>query len=405
MRPLGFGEIFDVAIKIFWRNAGTLIAIVAFVIVPVQIISSLILVSTFPEPELLGGSVFQPATPPESTELISGEDLALMLAGVVVVWVVSFIATALATGASYKAVGDAYLGQRPDWRTSLRFGTRRMHSVMWITFLSGFLIALLFVVAGLAGFFFAAADEGLGIAVFVLGFIAAAVLGVWLWTSWGVALPAMLTEDARGSKALRRSFQLVRRTWWRTFGLLLLGYVGAGVISGIISTIPQLVLLTDVGDSLAATLTINGLGTALASILTTPFLTALVSVLYFDLRVRKEGFDLQLLAMRIGTPPPAELPEALRPPAPLGPYPPPPGYPVPPGPPSGQWGAPGQSPPPGYWAPQPGYWGAPSQPGPPPQPPQPGPPPQPPPGSQSPPPAPDEGEEPPPPPPEPDEDR
>jgi hypothetical protein len=376
MRPLGFGEIFDVAIKIFWRNAGTLIAIVAFVIVPVQIVSSLILVSTFPEPEVLGGSVFQPATPPETTELISGEDLTLMLAGVVVVWVVSFIATALATGASYKAVGDAYLGQRPDWRTSLRFGTRRMHSVMWITFLSAFLIALLFVVAGFAGFFFALSEEALGVVVFVLGFIAAAVAGVWLWTSWAVALPAMLTEDTRGSKALRRSFQLVRRTWWRTFGLLLLGYVGAGVISGIISTIPQLVLLTDIGDSLAATLTVNGLGTALASILTTPFLTALVSVLYFDLRVRKEGFDLQLLAMRIGAPPPAELPEALRPPAPIGPYPPPPAYP-------------GQGPPPGYWETQPGYWG-PSQ--------QPGPPPPPPPGSPAPPPASDQAEEPPAPP-------
>jgi hypothetical protein len=373
MRPLSFGEIFDVAIKIFWRNAGTLIAIVAFVIVPLQVISNLILVSTFPEPELLGGSVFRAPTPTEEPELITGDDIALMFAGIVVVWVVSFIATALSTGASYKAVGDAYLGQRPDWKTSLRYGIRRMHSVMWITFLSTVLLTLLFAAVGFAGFFFGTAfDEALGVVVLILGLIGATVVAVWLWISWSVSLPAMLTEDARGSKALRRSFGLVRGTWWRTFGLLLLGYLGVSVISGIISVIPQLVLLTDAGNSLLAALTINGIGTALASILTTPFLTALISVLYFDLRVRKEGFDLQLLAYRIGVPPPSELPDALRPPVPVGTWPPPP---------PAQWGAqppgwsqppPGQqSLPPGYWGPPPPRWTPPPPQVPPPQPPPP----------------------------------
>ena len=41
-----------------------------------------------------------------------------------------------------------------------------------------------------------------------------------------------------------------------------------------------------------------------SSMITTPFLAAVIVVLYFDLRVRKEGFDLFLLAQRMGVDPP-----------------------------------------------------------------------------------------------------
>lgn len=37
------------------------------------------------------------------------------------------------------------------------------------------------------------------------------------------------------------------------------------------------------------------------SVLTTPFLAAVVVIIYFDLRVRKEGFDLELLASQLLT--------------------------------------------------------------------------------------------------------
>src|SRR5438034_265973 len=46
----------------------------------------------------------------------------------------------------------------------------------------------------------------------------------------------------------------------------------------------------------------NGVFGAAASVLTIPFVAAVVAVIYFDLRVRKEGFDLQLMAQRIGAP-------------------------------------------------------------------------------------------------------
>ena len=43
-------------------------------------------------------------------------------------------------------------------------------------------------------------------------------------------------------------------------------------------------------------------GTA-SSAVTTPFIAGVITVLYFDLRVRKEGFDLELLAREVGVDP------------------------------------------------------------------------------------------------------
>jgi hypothetical protein len=96
----------------------------------------------------------------------------------------------------------------------------------------------------------------------------------------------------------------------------------------------------------------NGIFGAVASVLTIPFVAAVVAVIYFDLRVRKEGFDLQLMAQRIGAPPravtPTPMPWSSQPAPGFGggwtPPPPPPGWTPPhPPPPSG----PPPGPPPG----------------------------------------------------------
>jgi hypothetical protein len=90
----------------------------------------------------------------------------------------------------------------------------------------------------------------------------------------------------------------------------------------------------------------------------TPAAAAFITVLYIDLRVRKEGFDLLLLARRLGVErePGQELPSFLPEPAPAGSpppfWPPPPGWepgsalPEPQPPPSDQ---------PPFWPPPPGW--------------------------------------------------
>ena len=56
---------------------------------------------------------------------------------------------------------------------------------------------------------------------------------------------------------------------------------------------------TSEGDSLVA-IFFSMIVNVVASVVTTPFMAAVLVLIYFDLRVRKEGFDLQLLAQGVG---------------------------------------------------------------------------------------------------------
>src|SRR5207248_10408164 len=111
----------------------------------------------------------------------------------------------------------------------------------------------------------------------------------------------------------------------------LLGYILTAILSGAISAvILGIGSFNSSADSLSGILS-NVISQTLTKVLTTPFVAAFVTVLYFDLRVRKEAFDLQLLAQRIGVEPPPEALPLITQPAPLHPsgeqppvWPPPP---------------------------------------------------------------------------------
>src|SRR5205807_1779982 len=132
-------------------------------------------------------------------------------------------------------------------------------------------------------------------------FAACIVPGVWLYVAWSVAVPVLLMEGTRGFRALGRSFKLVRRRWWPTAGILLLANLLATAVAAGIGLVALPLLFAGRDNELVYDLA-NGVFGAAASVLTIPFVAAVVAVVYFDLRVRKEGFDLQLMAQRIGAP-------------------------------------------------------------------------------------------------------
>jgi hypothetical protein len=301
LRPLSIGEILDVAIKIYLRHAWTLFRVVLVVVAPVEIVSALIQASA-----ASNGSGIDTTG---DIDLVDSHDLALYLSAFGAAAILGVLANTVATGASFKAVADAYLGEQPTWRSSLRFAFVRLHSILWITILSGIATAV--------------------------GFILCGVPGVYLWIAFAVAVPVLLTEGVKGTSALGRSRALVRGRWWGTFGVVLLGTILAGVVSAAIGGLAGLAAGTTDPGSVAGFL-VNSVSGTLGSMISTPFTAAFVSVLYFDLRVRKEAFDLQLLAERIGLTAPPEggyrpAPGPAPAPRPAGdaapPYwPPPPGW-------------------------------------------------------------------------------
>lgn len=285
LRPLGIGEILDVAIKLYARNFKALAKIVLVIEAPVQLLSFVVLLSTLPKDSLSDFGTFGTSS---STSLASGSDPAAYFAGITVNALLGVIAAALATAACLKAVSDAYLGAAPDWRESLRFALRRTGSLLWLALL---LVIFLFLAA-----------------------MALVIPAVWLYVAWAVATPALLLEQVKGTAALRRSFGLVRHRWWPSFATLLVGFILAGIVAFVVQALFVGLVFAGAEDSGVLTLLLSTIGGLVAGVLARPFQAAVTALLYFDLRVRKEGFDLQLLAQRLGLPEPDSAAVSVVPP-------------------------------------------------------------------------------------------
>jgi hypothetical protein len=323
LRPLGIGEILDAGIKLFLRHWRPLVLSVVGLILPVQILSALVTASVAPEQ-------FDLTSTESGVE--EGEE-AEFLIGQGVIALLSVVSVLLATAVCFKAVADAYLGVEPEWRRSLRFAVRRLGGLLGVAIVGGIFVAL--------------------------ATVALIVPGVWLFVSYAVAVPALLLERIGPIDALRRSFRLVRGRWWSTAGTLLVGYLLIGIlgalVTGVIMVVPSLVAE---GNTLVGALGAV-VGGTVGSVLTTPYSAAVVTLLYFDLRVRKEGLDLQLIAegADVQRDPDAPLPAPLvadeytpeeRAQAPY--WPPPPGWRPAPEP---EWRAPERAPEPPPWRPAP----------------------------------------------------
>ena len=266
LRPLAVGEILDVSIKIFLTHWRTLLTAALVVVVPVQVVITLLTADYTVQSLDFGTDTTQ--TPEETLEEINQ-----YLGGLVISGVLQVCAVLLASAACFRAIAQAYLGEQTDWRASLAYALRRTPQLLLIT--------LLYM---------------LGVAVATIFFIAP---GVWLYIAWAFALPVLLVEGTGGSKSLGRSFALVKGRWWRTFGVLVLGLVLALVVSTVIQGVFFVGMFAGADNDLFVLL-LSAIAGIVGLAITTPFQAALLAVVYFDLRVRKEGFDLELLAERIG---------------------------------------------------------------------------------------------------------
>lgn len=293
LRPLNFGEILDVAINVVLKNARTLITAVAVVVVPVTLLSAIVQLSAFPD-------AFDPGQQSAITTG-SGEDLmldssavAVAVGAFVVTGLFSVLASLLATAACFRAIATAYVGGQPGWRESLSFAFRRLGSLLLLLVL----VTLAFTALGVVVVLLGLAGPAAGVLALLVAFVAFVYLGV----AWSVSIPALLVEDARNVSALRRSFQLIRKRWWPAFGILVVGVLITfviGLVIGLISSVP----LVAAPDSTIVNFAAQTVGGLISSLVTTPILAAFITILYFDLRVRKEGLDLRLIAERIDASP------------------------------------------------------------------------------------------------------
>lgn len=107
-----------------------------------------------------------------------------------------------------------------------------------------------------------------------------------------VALPAAVVEQLTPRQAIRRSFELTRNYWRRTFGLMfVLNILNAVIALGPTSLILGLVGMgTNLG--IYGTLVVTRLINLVTSAIFAPIQMGAIAFYYFDQRVRREGFDL-----------------------------------------------------------------------------------------------------------------
>jgi hypothetical protein len=234
------------ALRLYGRHWRTLAACALVGVVPVALLDATNYLQTGIDP--FAGATTSEADPAAASTL-SWLGLGL-----------SFALYSLVTAACIGVVAESREGRAVGWREALSRGASRTVPV---------LLASLIVTIGV-GF----------------GLLALVLPGIWLAVSWSVASPAVVLEDASPLQAVRRSFGLVRGSWWYALAVLALGALTAIAIL-IAVAIPVALIIQAVDDQVARVI-LYALTETVVTVIVLPFGAALVALLYFELRSREE---------------------------------------------------------------------------------------------------------------------
>ena len=285
-RPLGFGEILERLFKICWGQAKTFLTIVGILLVP----ANLIFVAAFLvlPPELLDALDPLSKSEPDLEPYVGR----LIVAGVVALlgMLLLTLGTAAATGAAYAAAESALAGTTITWSRAIRIGLRRMLSILWVYFITGLGLFLSFAVVlgpGIAAI--AISQDILAILFIILMSLLALTVSGWFWLCWILGPAVVMAEDHRGTKALRRSYELVKGRFWWVGGIVLMAFVIASFLGSIFTLPVAFASFTVLGDNFLLDLAVRTIANVLGLFFSFPIQIVALALLYTDSRVVKEG--------------------------------------------------------------------------------------------------------------------
>ena len=184
------------------------------------------------------------------------------------------VAWPLIIGALIHAVSEQFLRKTISVSRSYNFAWKRIATLIGSTFLA--ILAFVGIVIILFGLFaaisFVTEKKTWGYLPVILGFLI-----IYFIVNWSFIWEAALLEGLSSKGAVSRSFALVKGNWWRVLGTMFLLGIIISPINAILGKIP-------------------GIGEIIGGILTTPFFVVGHILLYYDLRLRKEGYNVETLA-------------------------------------------------------------------------------------------------------------
>jgi hypothetical protein len=268
LRPLSLGELLDRTFFLYRRHFLLFIGITS---IPYLLLLALFLVPALLLPTFLARGVMTPSV--QAVAAIVGGTFAVVI---VLAVMVSFLYSA---GATVFAVSEIYSGRPTSIRGSYRLVRGKAGTIFGVMLLSGVIV--------------------------IAGFIALIIPGFYLMCRLPVAVAAAMIEDLGPGDAIRRSFHLTRDFAGRSALIYLLaGALTYGV--GLMFQLPFLLLGMAYAKQthLALLFMVLGqVGNVLGSILVAAVSTISFALFYYDLRVRKEAFDLQMMMQAIGADP------------------------------------------------------------------------------------------------------
>lgn len=299
LRPLSIWEIFDGAFRAIRHNPKTMFGLTAAVVAVATAIGALIQwyvaglmadeINTF----LTGTGGLTPA----DTEIL-GDSFGTSLATFASLPITSLAASIL-TGLLILSVSRSVIGQRVGVGDVLRGSGKR---VVWVVLfaLLQFVVILVgsAVVVGLVVLAWNA-TESPGLTV-LLGLLAAAVIvvgGFWFSIRTLLVPAALMLEGGRFWPTVARGWRLTRGSFWRLLGLYLLVNVLVNIVASVFTVPAAMISQFVFNDPFAVTgpsIVASAVATAVALTISTVFLAGVISLAYIDVRMRREGLDVEL---------------------------------------------------------------------------------------------------------------
>ncbi|HWZ28527.1 MAG TPA: hypothetical protein VNX15_08190 [Gemmatimonadales bacterium] len=203
------------------------------------------------------------------------------------------------TAGAIQIISDSYLGKVTALRQAVSLGASKILPLFGVGLGKGLLIGLMAgvigVVAAVAIPAFGSSAGGAGLLVFLVAILAG------IWAVAFVACGYAVTTQVVVLEPLDAAFDSFGRSWELTRGFKR-KVANVAIVAGIIFNVPVAVVsgmaqgmaLSDPG--LSAGLAVLA---ALLPIVLTPLLACVFTLMYYDLRIRREGFDLQVLSQQL----------------------------------------------------------------------------------------------------------
>ncbi len=308
LRPLSLSDIFNGAVGYIRTNPKATLGLTAVVVIITQILALLLQLG----PLAYAGRVGAQSGDELSTPMLIGSAASTIAGGIA-----TALSAILLSGMLTVVVGRAVFGstitvgeawQRVRGRLLALIGLSALEVVAAVVVIGAVILAILGI--SVAGNTVAAVLVAIPLVLMMI-----AVL-LYLYTALAFAPVAIVLERKSVMEAINRSFGLVRNHFWRVLGIRLLASLVAGLVAGAVavpfSIAGQLTALgADTSGPFIAATAIAAVGGAIGQIVTAPFNAGVVVLLYTDIRIRAEAFDLVLQTGAARGPAEADAGDAL----------------------------------------------------------------------------------------------